>query len=437
MRINPLFAGALCAVLNVSTAVAQTPVPLTLSDAVSRAIETSHRLAEALARQEGAQAAILTRRAADQPMLAVSGGFTRTNHVDEFGVLQPTGGLRIIYPDIPDNYFTRVTLQWPIYTAGKTAALERAAEAEARAAAADTAVARADLRLEVARVYWALVTATESVRVLEEAVARADAHLRDVRARLEAGLIPPNEVSSVEAQRSRQEMLLVEARNMRSSIGEDLHRLTGMGGDIVLAERLDSSVPATAEAAIAPAVSHELRAEHQALTQRVVAADERQLAVAAGKRPTLAFIGAADYANPNPRIFPRADTWRTSWEVGIAANWTLWDSGRIAAETAEAAAASKAIRARLADVDALIATDVRQRRLDLESARASLTAAADAVRSAAEARRVVTERFDVGVATTTDVVDAQLVLLQAELDRTRALANMRLAEARLDRAEGR
>jgi outer membrane protein TolC len=59
------------------------------------------------------------------------------------------------------------------------------------------------------------------------------------------------------------------------------------------------------------------------------------------------------------------------------------------------------------------------------------------VRAAAEARRVVGDRFAAGVATTTDVLDAQQALLVAELDRTRALAGVRLAEARLERAVGR
>jgi hypothetical protein len=36
-----------------------------------------------------------------------------------------------------------------------------------------------------------------------------------------------------------------------------------------------------------------------------------------------------------------------------------------------------------------------------------------------------------------DVLDAELVLLQSQLDRTRALASVRFAEARLDRAVGR
>ena len=58
------------------------------------------------------------------------------------------------------------------------------------------------------------------------------------------------------------------------------------------------------------------------------------------------------------------------------------------------------------------------------------------VASATEARRVVVERFAAGVAINTEVLDAELALLQARLDRTRALANARLADARLLRAVG-
>jgi outer membrane protein TolC len=75
--------------------------------------------------------------------------------------------------------------------------------------------------------------------------------------------------------------------------------------------------------------------------------------------------------------------------------------------------------------------------LDLESSRAMVEAAAAAVRSAAEARRVVGDRFEAGVATSTDVLVAQVALLEAELARTRSLAGVKLAEARLERSLGR
>jgi outer membrane protein TolC len=434
---------------------AQETVRLTQEAAVARALDTSHRLAEANARVTGAEAAIRSRQAAEQPTVNVSGGYTRTNHVDQFFVPQPIGPPRVIYPDIPDNYFSRVAFQWPIYTAGKTDALIRAAEAEARAATEDVRTARADLKLETIRAYWALVTATEAERVLQEAVTRADATVRDVRARYDSGLIPPNEVSSAEAQRSRQQLQLIESQNQRRSVLEDLRRLTGITGGIEPADVLTPPTatpptppptivnPSTAALQDARPVTEQPtapagdRSERQALVERIAAAEERQRAIEAGRKPTVAVTAGADYSNPNPRIFPRTDAWRHSWDLSVTANWNLWDGGRIAAEAAEAAAVTAATRERLAELNSQIAVDIAQRRLDLDSASASLGAADDGVRSATEARRVVSERFSVGVATSTDVLDAQVALLQAELDRTRALASIKLAEARLDRALGR
>jgi outer membrane protein TolC len=434
-RIFPL----IVCVLSAAAAAAQEPVPLTQADAVARAIETSQRLAEAAARVAGAEAGVLGRRAAERPLVSLTGGYTRTSHVDEFGVPQPDGGVRIIYPDIPDNYFTRIGVQWPIYTAGRTDALIRAAEAEARASSADVQTARADLRLETIRAYWALVTAIEAERVLREAVARANAIVSEVRARFDAGLIAPNEVASAEAQRSRQQLQLIEAGNQRRSVLEELRRLTGLAGAIEPADRLEpAGAPPAAGGGVDKATGDgSARSERAALVQRIAAADARLDAVRAGRKPSVTASAAADYAHPNPRIFPRAERWRDFWEVSVTASWTLWDGGRNDAEGAEAAAAVAAGRARLAEVDSVIALDIAQRRLDLESARAALDAADAGVRSAAEARRVVAERFTVGVATSTDVIDAQVALLQAELDRTRSLAGIKLAEARLDRALGR
>ena len=190
-------AGRLCAlagvlVFSTATAAAQDVATLRLS------------LDEARAREAVAQGALELRQTAERPIVALSGGYTRTNNVTEFIVPSPTGAPRVLYPDVPDNYRTRLDLQWPIYTGGRADALERAARADALAAAADVEAAQADLRLEVARAFWALVTARATVAVVDQAVVRAQGHLREARERFAAGLVPPNEVASVEAQESRQ-----------------------------------------------------------------------------------------------------------------------------------------------------------------------------------------------------------------------------------------
>jgi outer membrane protein TolC len=143
--------------------------------------------------------------------------------------------------------------------------------------------------------------------------------------------------------------------------------------------------------------------------------------------------GGVDYARPNPRIFPRVDRWEDSWDLGVNVSWSLFDGGRTAADVAQTTALADAARRRLAEFDSVLTLDVRQRRVELASALAAVVAADDGVRAAREAQRVVTERYRAGVMTQIEVLDADFALLQAELDRTRALANVRLAEARLTR----
>jgi outer membrane protein TolC len=412
---------------------------LTLGEAIARATAVSHRLAELRAREAAAGAVVDQREAAQRPSIALQAGYQRTNHVDEYVVFAPGAPRSVLYPDVPDNYRTRVELQWPIYSGGRLQALERAAAAEADASAGDLRAARADLKLEVTRAFWAVVTARETVRVLEEALKRMDAQLADVRTRFDAGFIPPNDVLTVEAQRARQHVQLIEARNLAAGAEADLARLVDVedAGRVELVAPLDPPAAPTAEVPALVAEARAGRPERAALVRRLEGAGDREAAALAGRLPAVALVSGYDYARPNPRIFPRADEWNHSWDAGVAVSWPAWDGGRTRAESQEAAHLTLAARERLAEFDSRLRVEVRQRTLDLTSARAQIAAADEGVRAAAEARRVVQERFAAGVAASTELLDAQVALLQAELDRTRSVANARLALARLDRALGR
>jgi outer membrane protein len=414
------------------------PVRLTLDQALARGMEASHRLGDLTARHEAADAVAASRHSALLPQVGAQAGYSRTNHVTAFGLTLPNGQTVVVYPDIPDNYRSRLDLQWPIYTGGRLDALERAARDEASASESDLAAARADLRLEITRAYWALVTSIESVRVVDESLARMDAHLKEVRDRFDAGLVPPNDVSSVEAQRSRQRMLTIQARALRDNAQADLARLTGVaqGAPIEPAAVLEAPAAKAQPAAALVEAALTQRAERAAFARRLRAADDRLAAATAGLKPTVTVGGGVNYARPNPLFFPRTDAWHESWDASVNINWPVFDGGRTKADVAEATANRRAIGERLADFDATLSSDVRQRLNDLTASSAVIAAATDAVTAAADARRVVADRYQAGVATNTEVIDAQVALLQAELDRTQAIANARLAEARLARALG-
>ena len=412
---------------------------LSLDEARRMAVEASYRLAELRAFAAAADATADERAAEKRPIVDAQASYVRTRHVTPFVVIGAPGGLQTLYPDVPNNYTTGIDLQWPIYNGGRTDALERAARAEASAAAADVVAAQGDLRLEVTRAFWAVVTAQSATDVLRESVARAQAHVAEVRARFTVGLIPPNEIASAEAQESHERMLLIEAGNQRALTAAELARLIGepVNRPIEPLDLLTLPPPTVTPFDTLVTEARMNREERRALEQRIAAADERQDAVEAGRRPTFAITSGINLARPNPQIFPRADRWDDFWDVSAAVGWRLWDGGRTSAEVRHAASLTDAARQRLAEFDSVLALEVRQRMLELDSGLAAVNAADDAVRAATEAQRVVAERYRAGVISQTDALDANVDLLQAALGRTRAIAGVRLAEARLERALGR
>jgi outer membrane protein len=437
-----------CLLAAADIAFAQTaPLRLTLGEAIARGLETNPRLEELLARQDAARAVEAQREAAQQPQLAAIAGYTRTNHVEEFSVPNASGGLRVVYADVPDQVRSRIDLQWPIYTGGRLQALTRAAGAEVEAAGQDREAARADLKLEITRAFLAVLTASASADVVRQALERTSAHLTDVRNQLGVGLVPPSDVLTIEAQQAQQRMLSIEAEGLVRTTSAELKRLIGVEQDVPV-EPMGSGMvgmviaPSRPGAPAAPTKQaiDDVRAnrpERKSLLFRITAADERVAAASAGNLPVLGAIGGYDLARPNLRIFPIQEKWQPSWDIGVNVRWSLFDGGRVRAETAEAAANRRAMQARLRDFDAGVEVEMRQRMAELESAAASTEAAGVGVRAAMEARRVIAERFKAGVATNTDVLTAETALLRAELDRTRALANAQLAGARLERTLGR
>lgn len=431
-----------------ASAGAQTPsagggrLSLALQDAIQQGLAHAPRVREAQARESGAAATRDARSALDRPAVSASSTYVRTNHVDEFGVPQAGGGTRILFPDIPDNYRFRADVIWPVWTGGRVNALVSSAEAEMRASSADAAVVVADLTLEITQAYWALVMARETVAVIDQSLQRTDAWVRDVQVRLEVGLVSPHEVLMAQAQRARHQVQRIQAAHAASAAERELARLIGVPGQGIDPVSPVGDVPddlkvlITKPAAEIMALAQDTRAERGAFTARQSAFRSAADAAMAALRPQVAAIAALEPSRPNNRFVPRQDEWRTSWDVGVTVTWSLWDGGRARADRAVAESQVRVLGHRLEEFDARVAVEVQTRLSDIEAGRAAIAASEEAVVASTEAHRVLQERYGAGVATSTDVLDAQVALLEAALERTRLQAALRLSEARLRRAVG-
>jgi outer membrane protein len=419
------------------------PVRLTLAEALSRAREASAHLAELRSLAAAAGAGLNGARAERLPKIDASASYTRQSDVPELRLTLPGLGTETVFPNIPDNYRGHLGLELPLYTSGRIANAVTANARQLTAANQDVQQGRADVEQETAAAYWTLVTARDSERVLAESLAAYDAHLKESRDRRDLGLAASNEVLAVQVQREQAELARLQAASSAAVADANLQRLldlppgTGIEPVEPLAEPAPSPPPAAEPPAALVVAAEAARPEIVALRSRIAAGRANAAATRAGLWPQANLSAGYDYANPNPRILPLEPRWKGSWSVGAVVSLSLFDGGRTAAAAAQIDAQADALGHRLEDLERRVRLEVTQRLLELSTARQAAAVAVANLDSAHENVRVARDRYHEGVIPSSELLDAETALLRAGLDRTNALAQVRVALANLERAVGR
>ncbi len=431
-----------CASILTAGEVAQTspaPVRLTLDDAIARARATSARLASygslARAAAEGTRGAQAGRR----PEVEVSASYARTNNVPEVILNIPGAPPKVLFPNLPDNWKTHAGASYFLYSGGRVGSRITAASENEHAALSDRAAAENDLDAETHVAYVNVLFARENARVLGEAVASYESHLKDSRNRQDLGLAASNETLAVMVEREQAELARLQSENGAVVALANLLRLVGLPPGSAV--ELD---PLPAAAAVPTDSAEELvkraaqgRPELEALRARVRALEATRNVVRSESRPQAMLQAGYDFTNPNLRFVPWEATWRSSWSVGIGVSWKVLDGGHSSAAAAQTQAQADALRAQLSDLEERIRLDVTTRRLELDTALAGKVVAQRGIEAARDGLRVARDRYKEGVLSSSELLDAETRLLRAELDLSLSDARIQIAMASLNRAVGR
>ncbi len=424
----------------IPSAVAATPrvERLSIDEALMRARASSARVGALAALHGAAEAGLAAAQAAHWPELDVTAGFTHQSSVPELSFALPGQEPQTIFPNIQDNYRARAGVGLPLYTGGRLTAAEEAARSESAATAQDVRTGIQDVTLETTAAFWSLLTARETTVVLDRALAAFDHHLADAQAGLAVGTAARSDVLAVEVERDRATLSRLDAKNRSRVTNADLARLVGASAAI----RFEPETPSALPVAPAPDLealvkqAYDTRPEHLALTRRVDAARARVRAEEGAYLPQASFAAGYDEARPNRRILPQRDTWDSSWDVGVNVSLAVFDFGRTRAAVSRAQAQADAASRQLEDLEARLRQEVTSRLGDLETALSAVPVAERALASATENERVSADRYREGVAPSSERLDAEVALMRAGLDRTRAIAAAHLARASLDRVLG-
>ncbi len=431
----------LAATLAATGAGAADTVRLDPEETVRLALAASHRVAAAGARVSGSEAAVEAADAAAWPRLTASASATRQSSVPQFDVALTPGMPPIgLYPDIRNTFAANLNLEQVVYAGGAITSNRMAARSTAEASRAEEDSTRSRVVLESRRAYWTAAATQAEVDNAHAERERAQRLLTDARSLREAGMAVRADVLSAQAQLAASELRVVRTETDAADAMATLRSLVQvpLPTTIELADRVPARLPPQ------PAPLAELRDEARTTRSELVsmrssldALAAREEAARAPARPSVAAVAQWLMARPNQRYFPLTDTWHDSWSVALSGSWRLWDAGRTRAGVAEVRWQHRALAEDLAERERTIDLEVDTARRNLESSLAAVRAA-DASWEAARAREdAVRERYQAGLDTMADVLQAQAALAAAETQRVRARTSAWVAAADLAHAVGR
>src|SRR5688572_7267787 len=348
------------------------------------------------------------------------------------------------FPGVPREYSNhRATLNvsYELDLFGRVRAGKAAAEADLQATEAARDAVRLALAAQVAKSYFALRSLDEQVDLTRRTVRLRDEALALQQRRYSAGVISEFELRQLEAETAAVRAQLPPLERDREREETALAVLLGRSPKEVFtgSVRVSQARDETPGAPVVPAgLPSELLLRRPDLVgaERQLAAANARVAVARSEMfPSIsltAFLGSESQALSN--LF--AGGAPATWQLAAAITQPIFAGGRLAARSDAAKARERqalvqyeqAIRAAFGDIRGALVAQARAREsYDAESTRA--TALTDTL-------RLARLRYQNGVASQLDVLDAERGLLAAQSARIEALRAHRAAVADLFRALG-
>ena len=429
---------------SVGVAYSQDARVMSVEECVAYGLEHNYDFILAQLGADEAAARVREARGALLPSLRVDGTFTQLSpNIPDYELeLPPELGIPSIdgvfsVPAIRSRYGFSATLEQPLFSGFGLINQYRGAQHVASSRAESAVDAQAAVAYAVRVAYWNLYEAVEAQQVVDVALAQAEEQLAVMTRRRDAGAALVSDVLALQTRVSEVRLQALEAETAIQIAHLRLNEVSGLPVDARIVPQapapIDWDLGVEADEVL-PATTG--RASFRAAAHDVEAADAMLRAARSSWLPAVYLIGVYDYARPNPYIFPQEDAFTGTWQVGLSARWTLWDSGISGARRRQASLRLDQARERLEQEERRGVFRVRESALAVDHRRLAASVAEERVREAEAAYAAMTSRYELGAALTTELLAAEFALRSARLGHAQALAAYGRAQAALLRELG-
>ena len=387
--------------------------PITLDEAIRLTREQNPRALQANEEVRAADAKVTESRSAWFPQVSAKAGYTYLDPVSEMSIGGP------VMQFMPhDNYSAKFTAEMMLFDFGRTGSrVDLAKSGRASAGVARDLTVR-DLSLATVRSFYSVLFLQEAVKVQDKEIAALASNLEHMQKRYKEGAATRFDLLTTEVR-------LSAARNRKISLQSQLEnqeiafrRLCGLKGGDHLSLNGSFEVDAIdTNAGKLTTVALEQRPEVMLSRESARAAEARKSLAAKEWLPTI--TGAASWGTANGYV-PDIKEMRTNVMAGIQLQVPLFTGFRTSAANSEATAMMHAAQQQRIDAEEQAEAEVKQALNSLRTSREKIGTTALQVSQAELAARHARIRYQNGMGTTLDLLDAEAALAQAELTHLQA-----------------
>jgi outer membrane protein TolC len=333
---------------------------------------------------------------------------------------------------VVDSFTNGASLNWTLWSGNKIESQVSQAKLSLDSSQWGIAKARQQLKYDATDAYFKFMAARDNVKLSQESVERLERYLRDVKLQFDVGVVAKVDVLRSEVSLAQARQTLIEAQNTYDLTMANLNNIIGLPlttelsikGDMGYA-RYEKELAACVDAALRQ------RPEISQYTDSAKIAQEGITIAKSGYLPTVSAVYNAGWSNDQ---FPGGNNY--NWSVYLLTSWTLFDSGLTAGKVKQAVEGYKKAQEQLKQTVDSVQLDVRSTYLSLKSSEQSIATSSSAVGLAEEDYKIKVIRYQAGVGTNLDVLDAQVALTTAKNNYLKALYDFNNYRAKLDKAMG-
>lgn len=437
-RLYALASGILLTFFFQTASAQQSVKPLSLNEAISLSIQNSKQLRVSHAKVDQATASLKEANERQLPDVSVSGSYLRLTqpNIDlKLKLGDNSGGSATESPKVNQAAYGSANVAIPIFAGGKLQSGKESARFLAEAAKLDVDKDREDVIQNTIAAYSNLYKAKAAVALVQENIRQSDERVKEFTNKEKNGLLARNDLLKAELQQSNYQLALMDAENNLKISNLNMDIMLGLPDNTVIQVdstvfKVDNNVDGRGVAEFEQ-LAYQNRKDAASLSAREKAAVAGVKGAKADYYPSLAVTGGYIAA-----YVPNLITITNAVTAGVGVKYNLSSLWKTGSKVAGAKAQVAEVQANEAKVADMIHLDVYQSYENYLLSHKKMDTYIKAIEQSEENYRITKNKHDNNLATTTDLLDADVANLQTHLSYAYAKADALVAYNKLLQAAG-